>query len=40
MNSFNYYKVGYGCAVAIVLLLIIVAVNLIQNRITDSGDQD
>lgn len=40
MNSFNYYKVGYGCAVAIVLLLIIVAVNLIQNRITDSGVQD
>ena len=40
MNSFNYYKVGYGCAVAIVLLLIIIAVNLIQNQLTGSGDQD
>lgn len=40
MNSFNYYKVGYGCAVAIVLLLIIIVVNLAQNLITGSGDRD
>ena len=40
MNSFNYYKVGYGCAVAIVLMLIIIAVNLLQNRLTGSGSQD
>ena len=37
LNSFNYYKVGYGCAVAIVLFLIIMVVTLIQNKLSRSG---
>lgn len=40
LNSFNYYKVGYGCAVAIVLFLIIMAVTLVQNKLSGSGEPD
>lgn len=35
-NSFRYYKVGYGSAIAVVLFLIILVVSLIQNKLSSS----
>ncbi len=39
-NSFRYYKVGYGCSIAVVLFLIIMVVSLIQKKLSNSGDLD
>lgn len=38
LNSFKYYKVGYGSAVAVVLFLIILTVSLIQKKLSDADD--
>ena len=40
LNSFKYYKVGYGCAIAVVLFLIILLISLIQKKLSNSGDLD
>ena len=40
LNSFKYYKVGYGCAIAVVLFLIILLVSLIQKKLSGSGEID
>ncbi len=40
LNSFKYYKVGYGCAIAVVLFLIILAVSLVQKKLTNAGELD
>lgn len=40
LNSFKYYKVGYGCSIAVVLFLIILFVSLIQKKLSNSGDLD
>jgi len=40
LNSFKYYKVGYGCAIAVVLFLIILLVSLAQKKLSGSGDLD
>lgn len=40
LNSFKYYKVGYGCAIAVVLFFIILLVSLIQKKLSSSGDLD
>ena len=34
-NAFEYSKMGYACAMAAVMFVIIMAVTLIQNRIMD-----
>lgn len=35
MNSFRYYRMGYGSAIAVVLFLIILSVSLIQKKLVD-----
>lgn len=40
LNSFKYYKVGYGCAIAMVLFLIILCVSVIQKKLSNSGNLD
>ena len=37
LNSFKYYKVGYGSAIAVVLFLLILMVSLVQKKLT-GGD--
>lgn len=40
LNSFKYYKVGYGCAIAVVLFFIILLVSLIQKKLSGSDGLD
>ncbi len=40
LNSFKYYKVGYGCAIAVVLFIIILLVSLIQKKLTNADEAD
>lgn len=40
LNSFRYYKVGYGCSIAVVLFLIILFISLLQKKMSNSGDLD
>ena len=40
LNSFKYYKVGYGCAIAVVLFFIILLVSLVQKKLSGSDGLD
>ena len=40
LNSFKYYKVGYGCSIAMVLFIIILLVSLVQKKLSNSGNLD
>ena len=38
LNSFRYYKMGYGSAIAVVLFLLILVVSIIQRRFSGNDD--
>lgn len=40
MNSFKYYKVGYGSAIAVVLFLLILLVSIIQKKMSKTDYED
>lgn len=40
MNSFKYYKVGYGSSIAVILFLIILVISVIQKKLSNADDMN
>ncbi|MFN8470199.1 MAG: hypothetical protein U0X20_31885 [Caldilineaceae bacterium] len=38
LNAFSFFKMGYGAAIAVVMLVVIAALTLLQWRLTGFGE--